>query len=62
MLLTLFKSNSFLPAKIKSKLFKKISRFLLTIFLIDWRLPKENLRISEKDKNNPIFAEIKDKF
>ena len=29
---------------------------------IDWRLPKENLLISEKDKNNPIFTEIKDKF
>ena len=27
-----------------------------------WRLPKENLLISEKDKNNPIFTEIKDKF
>ena len=29
---------------------------------IDWRLPKENLQISKKDKNNPIFTEIKDKF
>jgi len=29
---------------------------------IDWRLPRKNLRISEKDRNNPIFAEIKGKF
>jgi dTDP-4-dehydrorhamnose 3,5-epimerase len=29
---------------------------------IDWRLPKENLQLSEKDKNNPIFADIKDTF